>query len=96
MEQQFNARFASWTYITSVADLVSTQRKDNEEVMDHITRWHNLSIKCGHAMDPVQAIGVLVSNMRHQICSANINNFDELISQVKNDGFKFPNLLHLL
>lgn len=68
MVWQFTNRFTSGSDRINVVDLVSTQRKDNEEVLDY-TRWHNLSTKrYNHSMDPALAIGVLVGNIKHQMC----------------------------
>lgn len=70
----------------SIVDLLATKRKEEESILDFITRWCNLNIKCEQSMDQSQVVGVLIDNLKHWmaplIFSPNIKGFDDLISQV--------------
>lgn len=65
MEDKFKERFAAGSDMINAANLLSTHQKDDEDVLNYITRWPNLSIKCDQAIDPSQAIGVLIENIHH-------------------------------
>lgn len=69
-----------------IADLSNTKRKRDETVLNYITRWRNLSIKCEQPLEQHQEVGLLIDNidnwMAPFLCTNNIFTNQELITQV--------------
>lgn len=63
MEDTFRAKFTTVSDRISIANIADTQRKKNESMLDYITWWQNLIIKCETTLEQSQAVEILEGNI---------------------------------
>nr|CAD1839817.1 unnamed protein product [Ananas comosus var. bracteatus] len=63
MEEAFRNKFATVSDKITIADLVATRRRKDESMLEYITRWRNLSIRCEQPIEQTQAVGLLMGNV---------------------------------
>lgn len=84
MEDAFCMKFTSASDKITIPDLANTKRKKDETILNYITRWRNLSIKCEQPLEQQQAVRLLVGNIDKRmapfLCMNNISIYQELIT----------------
>nr|CAD1838499.1 unnamed protein product [Ananas comosus var. bracteatus] len=63
MEEAFRTKFATVSDKITIADLVAIKRMKDESMLEYITRWRNLSIRCEQPIEQTQAVGLLMGNI---------------------------------
>ncbi|MHC6133263.1 retrotransposon gag domain-containing protein, partial [Serratia marcescens] len=84
MVHKFTQRFSGLNDDVTIADLAATRRNTGESVVEYITRWRNLSIRCDRPLEQPEAIKLLLKNIDDWtapfLCSSGAKNFQDLIS----------------
>nr|CAD1824887.1 unnamed protein product [Ananas comosus var. bracteatus] len=86
MEEAFRTKFATVSDKITIADPVATRRRKDESMLEYITWWRNLSIRCEQSIEQTQAVGLLMGNvdnwMAPFICTTKCTIFQDLILNV--------------
>nr|CAD1835584.1 unnamed protein product [Ananas comosus var. bracteatus] len=86
MEEAFRTKFATISDKITIAGLVATKRRKDESMLEYITRWRNLSIRCEQPIEQTQTVGLLMGNVHNWmapfLCTTKCTTFQDLILNV--------------
>ncbi|KAI0493920.1 hypothetical protein KFK09_024047 [Dendrobium nobile] len=88
LEAMFVKRFAGAKHHITVGDLVVETQKPEENLVDYILRWRNLSMRCEPQLQEQHAIEILLKNIHGPVAfllkGFKIKTFEKLLNKASN------------
>nr|CAD1837558.1 unnamed protein product [Ananas comosus var. bracteatus] len=92
IEETFRNKFATVCDKITIADLVATRRRKDESMLEYITRWRNLSIRCEQPIEQTQVVGLLMDWVEKQYKTGMITLSQAVLTNPPTENTNFVNV----